>query len=816
MKKIFSIVASTAVALTALAQQAPIAVRWEMGRNGAEKGYYSSRFVIKNVSQSPLEKNWQFYFNQFSRRLKLGDQLPVDIKEVSTTYYQVTPNDRYHTLAPGDSMVVDMLMRGTMVNICYVPMGGHVVMNGDTKKPIGVKIAIAPLDNPEQFQSRPNDYPDGNRMYAFNQTLQDAQAPAHCYDIFPTPKSVTLTGGHTSIGNVVAVKGGKFGDARRFIIDELKKRGVYATGNTSTTITLKADKKLSGEAYEMVVNDGKVLITAGSEQGCMNGVKTLISALDHSKANRLENAVVKDCPDFGYRGFMLDVSRNFTTFENMKRVIDLLAYYKLNVLHFHFCDDEAWRVEIPGLPELTEVASRRGCTFDEKEFIAPIFDGNGNPDDLSQSSNGYYTRQQMIELLKYAKSKGVKVIPEIETPAHARAALVAMKARYNKYAATDMAMAEQYKMWDDNDKSVYTSAQSYHDNVLNVAHEGVFNFLYKVVDELEKMWKDAGLKLDIVHLGGDEVPKGSWDASPDIQALMKVKGLKDAHEVSEYFISRVTEHLAQKGIKAGGWQEVGLDHPDSHNATVAPRFAMVNAWSTVGNRANIPYRLANAGYPTILSDVTNFYVDLAYTWHQYDKGLHWGGVCNEYASWFAQPYDVYRSERYDYNGVALDVLKSGEGKTPLQKPENIIGVQGQLWSETIRDFDQVQYYMLPKIFGLALRGWDAKPEWDDAQPETYIAARANYNAKVGKELGVLNMLGFNFRIGMPGAKVENGKLLVNTQYPGEKVCYTLDGSEPTASSPVWTAPVAVPDSAKLIKVKAFYLGKESLSTYLWR
>ena len=124
--------------------------------------------------------------------------------------------------------------------------------------------------------------------------------------------------------------------------------------------------------------------------------------------------------------------------------------------------------------------------------------------------------------------------------------------------------------------------------------------------------------------------------------------------------------------------------------------------------------------------------------------------------------------------------------------------------------------MLPKIFGLALRGWDAKPEWDDAKPETYIAARANYNAKVGKELGVLNMRGFNFRIGMPGAKVENGKLLVNTQYPGEKVCYTLDGSEPTASSPVWTAPVVVPDSAKLIKVKAFYLGKESLSTYLWR
>lgn len=816
MKKILSMISAATVALTTLAQSAPISVRWEMLRNGAEKGYYSSRFVIKNVSQQPVADNWQFYFNQFSRKLKLADTPPVDIKEVSTTYYQVTPNSRYRTLAPGDSMVVDMLMRGTMVNISYVPMGGHVVMDGNTQAPQAVKIDVAPLDSPEQFQSRPLDYPDGDRVYAFNQTLQNAQAPAHSYDIFPTPKSVTLTGGYTQVGNVVAVKGGKFADARRYLLEQMKQRGIYATGAPTTTVSLKFDKTITGEAYTMTVADGAVQIAAGTPQGSMNGVKTLIAALDHSVAHRLENAVITDSPDFGYRGFMLDVARNFTTFDNMKRVIDLLAYYKLNVLHFHFADDEAWRVEIPGLPELTEVASRRGCTLDEKHYLASIFDGTGNPDDLSQSSNGYYTRAEVVELLKYAHARGVKVIPEIETPAHARAALVAMKARYQKYAATDTALAEQYKMWDDNDKSVYTSAQSYHDNVLNVAHEGVFRFVYKVVDELERMWADAGLKLEIVHLGGDEVPRGSWDASPDIQALMKEKGLRNAHEVSEYYISRVTEHLAQKGIKAGGWQEVGLDHPDAHNATVAPRFSMVNAWSTVGSRANIPYRLANAGYPTVLSNVTNFYVDMAYTWHQYDKGLHWGGICNEFSSWFAQPYNVYRSERFDYNGNPIDVLKSAEGKTVLEKPENIIGVQGQLWAETIRSFSQVQSYMLPKIFGLALRAWNAQPEWDDAKPETFISARASYNAKVCKELGVISRQGYNFHLGLPGAKIEDGRLLVNTQYPGETVCYTFDGSDPTASSPVWTAPVAVPADVKLVKVKAFYLGKESLATYLWR
>ena len=173
------------------------------------------------------------------------------------------------------------------------------------------------------------------------------------------------------------------------------------------------------------------------------------------------------------------------------------------------------------------MASRRGCTLTEDEFIVSIYDGNGNPNDLSQSANGFYTRSQMIDLLKYAHARGIRVIPEVETPAHARAALVAMKARYKKYINTDKAKAEEYKIWDDRDTSVYTSAQSYHDNVLNVAQEGVFRFVFKVVDELEKMWNEAGLKLEVIHLGGDEVPKGSWDGSPDILALMKEKGLKN-------------------------------------------------------------------------------------------------------------------------------------------------------------------------------------------------------------------------------------------------------------------------------------------------
>ena len=129
-----------AVTMQGLAQS-PVAVRWEMGQNEAEKGYYSSRFIIKNVSNANLSNNWQLYFNQFSRSLKMPETSPVDIKEVSTTYYQITPNVRYKALNPGDSLVVDMLMRGTYVNVCYSPMGGHVVLDGDMAHPVAVHIA---------------------------------------------------------------------------------------------------------------------------------------------------------------------------------------------------------------------------------------------------------------------------------------------------------------------------------------------------------------------------------------------------------------------------------------------------------------------------------------------------------------------------------------------------------------------------------------------------------------------------------------------------------------------------------------------------
>ena len=824
--KRFKFLALFVCAMTALATsaQSPIAVDWRMGQNNTASNNYNSRFVIKNISKQPLDSTWQFFFNQFSRSVTLPAGCPVDIEEVSTTYYRMKPNANYKPLAAGDSLVVDVVMSGALINKNYMPAGGHVVMKGDMARPFPAPIRRAPLDKPGQWRDH-KAYPDGNYMYAFNEAINgfgDGYT-GNDYDIFPTPKQVDIEDGFTTVGSLVSIKTGKlfqwggYSRAKKLLTSELEKRGVYVSNGQKTEIQLLLDKKNKSnrEYYSLRVHDGKITILGASQAALMNGVMTLVAALDHSKGHRLQNCFVIDWPDFGYRGFMLDIARNFVTKgKDLYRFIDLLAYYKINYLQFHFADDEGWRLEIPGFPELTQVSARRGATLDEKVYLAQIFDGNGNPDDPSQCANGYLTRAEFIDFLRYAWSRGVRVIPEIETPGHARAAIVAMKSR-----ALNNPTAEQFRLWDDKNTSVYTSAQSYHDNVLNVASDDVYRFLDRVVEELQKMYKEAGLKLEVIHLGGDEVARGAWDKSPDVQALMQREGLTNQHEVNEYYIKRISSLLEARKIRIEGWQEVALDHKPEFNAVVAPRVAGVNAWSTVGSRADVPYRLANDGYPVILSNVTNFYMDMAYSWHQNEQGLHWGGKVDEFDAWSALPANIYATARTAVDGTPIDITTAAAGKVALEKPQNVIGVQAQLWGETLRSFDEVQYMLLPKMMGVSERAWNAIPEWSKnlADATAYNEARHQYNLKIGtRELPLLRGKGYNFRVGPPGIKMIDGKLHINTQYPDEMVTYTLDGTEPTIDSPRWTAPVAIKSQPQVIKAKAFYLGRESMTTYLFK
>ena len=293
------------LAALTMSAQAPIAVDWQMGQNNTAANNYSSRFVIKNVSKQPLAADWQFFFNQFSRSVTLPAGCPVDIEEISTTYYRIRPNANYKPLAAGDSLVIDMVMGGALINKNYMPAGGHMVMNGDMTHPIAVPIKRAPLDKPGQWRDH-KAYPDGNYMYAYNEAINgfgDGYT-GNDYDIFPTPKQVDIENGFTPVGSLVSIKTGKFfqwggySRAKRLLTEELKKRGIYVSSGQKTVIKLLLDKKMSTnrEYYSLRVHDGTITILGSTQTALMNGVKTLISALDHSKGHRLQNCFITVSP----------------------------------------------------------------------------------------------------------------------------------------------------------------------------------------------------------------------------------------------------------------------------------------------------------------------------------------------------------------------------------------------------------------------------------------------------------------------------------------------------------------------------------------
>lgn len=532
----------------------------------------------------------------------------------------------------------------------------------------------------------------------------------------------------------------------------------------------------------------------------------------------LEAVSIRDYPDLAYRGQMIDIARNFTAPENLKKLVDIFASYKLNVLHFHFCDDEAWRLEIPGLEELTAVGSRRGHTTDESQCLYPCYDGGYDPD-AKTVGNGYYSREEFIDLLKYAAERHVRIVPEIESPGHARAAIVSMKARYNKYFETDPGKATEYMLSEPEDTSRYVSVQYYTDNVMNVALPSTYRFMEKVIQELNAMYQEAGLSLFTVHLGGDEVPRGVWMGSPKCQELMKKKGMTKAHDLSEYFITQMADVMQKNGLKFSGWQEVALGHTEEAHQQLRGQAAGVYCWNTVPGSDEVVYQTANNGYPVILCNVGNFYMDMAYNGHPDERGLDWGGYVDESVSFSMLPFSIYRSLRVDMAGNPIDLGNAEKGKTALTEigKKHIMGVQGQLFAETIRSFDGVEYLLFPKILGLAERGWNAHPVWENLsgvrEQQAFNQALALYYEKISKsEMPYWAKNGINFRLPQPGLLVKDGNLYANVAIDGAEVRYTTDGSEPTAQSTLWKEPVKC--GSLVVKAKTFYQGKESLTIIL--
>jgi len=807
-----------------------VALTWEMGKNDVKPGYYESTFYLKNTGVKPLNGDWTIYFNQQEpvHTVQAEDAL-LKIEWINSTYHKIVPTAHYRSLAPGETLTFTYCCEGSLTKESMGPEGAYIVMRdkkGNEQQLKNIPIEIVPFTHSYQWLASTEKFPyaDGNYVYKQNALFADSIQP-DALAVFPHPKSIVKSAGVSSFTKSVNLKfAPEFENEAALLKEKLVSSfGCNISENGETLVELKKINngvKHPDEYYEMNINNNRFELAGIDTHAVFDACQTLINILGNANSlpAQIANTEIKDYPDMGYRGMMLDVARNFTKKENVLKLIDVLSSYKLNVLHLHLSDDEAWRIEIPGLEELTQIGSHRGHTIDESTCLYPMFSWGWDASDTTSLANGYYSCNDFVDILKYAQKRHITIIPEIDIPGHSRAAIKSMNVRYKKYINTDKAKAEEYLLIDFADSSKYLSAQNFYDNVLNVAMPSTYRFVEKVIDEIAKMYTVAGTELTVFHIGGDEVPKGAWEGSGVCHNFMKEKGMTEIRELKDYFLEQVLPMLAKRNIQPAGWEEVAMKPDNTANERFKDSNVLSYCWNTIPEWKGdeIPYQLANAGYPVILCNVTNFYMDMSYCNHPQEKGLSWGGYVNEYNSFDMLPYDIYKSVRTNLSGEPVDVFAASKAKLPLLKSAHgqIKGLQAQVWAETIRDFSQVEYYLFPKLFGLIERAWNVQPDWSfSTDNKVYEKAKKEYNAQIARyELSRLAKRNVNFRIAQPGIILRDGLLHVNSTIPEAVIHYTIDGSEPTEQSTVWTKPVSC--NAKQVKAKLFYLGKKSLTTTL--
>ncbi len=688
--------------------EAPFEVRWDVENLVPDSTGRHYRQSIRMVGD--LRGVSRVAFSQFARRMTPAD--PSDtIIEMVPGYY-VIGSPRFAAATGRDTLEFDIMTAGAIYQARHAPEGFHAVMTDGRVLPVRL-IQADMTARASGYSTDAHDYmPYGDAIYARNEEI--AGGTAGVYDIVPSFKKVEPGSGKSMV-------------------------------NLDRTVYRTPSEPLAEGEYRITVGQG--VMTVEAPEKMWPALRLRLANAFGTGTRELPDAVITDRPSMPYRGLMIDIARNYQQPAELHKLLDIMATYGLNVFHFHFSDDEGWRLEIPSLPELAEVGGRRGYNPDGKADCLPqFFGGDGNPESAT-SNNGYLTRSDYIALLRHADSLGISVIPEIESPGHARAAIKAMEVRARRTGDPSWLLQEP------GDTSVYTSAQSFHDNVMNPALESPYRFVSMVADDIAAMHREAGVPLRAIHIGGDEVPRGAWGGSPAVQALKDSLGISTDMEAHAVFVKRIARILAEKDIPTSGWQEIAWNHDKDYNDAIRPDIYSVNCWRTLSKTGHgkVVDEVAAAGFPVVLSNAQHFYFDLCYSRHPYERGLTWAGTTDEFSSLSGYP-----------------------AKLCTVKGAKVLGVQGQIWSETIRDAANLEELLFPKILGLAERGWN--PDSTYSEPD--------FHAVVLKEIPKWESASSTYHVRQPGLKLEDGRYLkINSPYPDAEIRITTDGSEPTADMP---------------------------------
>jgi len=542
--------------------------------------------------------------------------------------------------------------------------------------------------------------------------------------------------GPAEVRNVAEYLATKLGQPTGFPLEVRPASGSFL----GKAIVLRADErlaKLGNEGYTLSSSKNGVKIESAFPAGLFRGVQTLLQLLpaEVESSSRAEGVVwsvpfvkIEDRPRFVWRGAHLDVGRHFFPKEVVKRYIDLLAMYKMNTFHWHLTEDQGWRIEIKKYPRLTEIGAWRRESMDD-----------GIP------HGGFYTQDDIREVVAYAKERFITVVPEIEMPGHCQAALAA----YPELSCS----GGPFK--------VGTEWGIIYD-VYCAGNDKTFELLEGVLTEVMDLFPG-----DFIHIGGDEVPKLRWQNCVKCQERIKTEGLKDEDELQSYFIKRIEKFISSKGKRLVGWDEI-LEGGLAPNATVM-------SWRGVAGGLEA----AKSGHDVVMSPTSHCYFD--YYQGLFDEPWSIGGYL---------PIDKV----YSYEPVPPDL--------PAAQTPHILGAQANLWTEYLGDASQLEYMLLPRLLALSEGVWSEKSLRDFAAFSGRLVSHYNRLAAAGVNFRLPPP------DGLGGKKLISGpvQVPVYAPFPGAEVHITTDGTDPTRDSPLLTeAPLQV-NASTVVKGRTILRG----------
>lgn len=483
------------------------------------------------------------------------------------------------------------------------------------------------------------------------------------------------------------------------------------------------------DTYSVDSTNQRITIRSGSPTSTYHAAQTLRQLLKSG----LRQVSLTDQPDFEHRGLFIDIARHFHSAEALKPVISAMAAYKMNRLQLGISNDEGWRLEIDGLPELTEVGARRSFKAnDESGTPRGLYPAWG---DGAEESLAFLTREEFVDLLQFANRHHVEIIPEFNLPAHANALIRAMEA------------TGRYQVTDPDDRSSHKSAQGYTNNVVNVCLDDTYHLAEQIISSIAECYIDAGLRLRSLHLGGDEVPAGSWQRSPACE-------VKTTDELLKYYAQRICDVAmsVDEDILLGFWHEMSPAIEGIPNT-------YITGWTTeAADRGKID-GVIQRDQSLVIANASFLYLDMPHSLHADEPGLPW-----------ASYLDCERIQQFEPLAC-----------WQIEQRDSVRGIQAQLWTETVNDTDALHYYLFPRLLAVADRAWREAPgSWP-----------AFATAVGSRETAHLDELEVSYRIPPAGLRIVGGELHANVNLPGLVIRYTLDGSEPDALSPVLTSPLKI-------------------------